>query len=106
MVPASLPRTENVTMPHRVTPLPAVTVHDGGVTRCGLVTFSVRGSDAGTVRAKLADHRINVSVAPLPPSEVSAVLTGQPDAAATVVRASVHYYNTEAEIQRLVRLLG
>jgi cysteine desulfurase / selenocysteine lyase len=86
--------------------LPAVTVHDGGVTRCGIVTFSVQGSDAGTVRSKLADHRINVSVAPLPPSEVSAVLTGQPDAAATVVRASVHYYNTEAEIQRLVRLLG
>ncbi|MDQ0865413.1 aminotransferase class V-fold PLP-dependent enzyme [Arthrobacter globiformis] len=86
--------------------VPAITVHDGGVTRCGIVTFSVRGSDAGTIRAKLAHHRINVSVAPLPPSEVNAVLTGKPDAAATVVRASVHYYNTEAEIQRLVSLLG
>jgi selenocysteine lyase/cysteine desulfurase len=86
--------------------VPAVTVHDGGVTRCGIVTFSVRGSDAGTVRANLADHRINVSVAPLPSGEVSAVLTGKPDTAATVVRASVHYYNTESEIQRLVRVFG
>lgn len=85
--------------------LPAVTVHDGGVIRSGIVTFSVRGSDAGTVRAKLADHRINVSVAPLPSSEVNAVLAGKPCAAPTVVRASVHYYNTEAEIGRLVHLL-
>ena len=60
---------------------------------------------AGTVRAKLADHRINVSVAPLPSSEVNAILAGKPCAAPSVVRASVHYYNTEAEIQRLVHLL-
>jgi cysteine desulfurase/selenocysteine lyase len=85
--------------------VPGVTVHDGGVTRCGIVTFSVRGSDADTVRAKLAHHRINVSVAPLPSGEVDSVLTGKPGAAVMVVRASVHYYNTEAEIQRLVRLL-
>ena len=85
--------------------LPAVTVHDHGITRCGIVTFSVKGSEAGNIRARLADHQINVSVAPRPSHEVQAILTGGSHAAEMVVRASVHYYNTEDEILRLVGLL-
>ena len=85
--------------------LPAVTVHDHGITRCGIVTFSVKGSEAGNIRARLADHQINVSVAPRPSHEVQAILTGGSHAAEMVVRASVHYYNSEDEILRLVGLL-
>ncbi|MFE4836490.1 aminotransferase class V-fold PLP-dependent enzyme [Arthrobacter sp. NPDC056691] len=76
-----------------------VTVHDRGITRCGIVTFTVAGSDAGGIRRLLADHRINVSVAP------RSFPAGTPPEAEMVVRASVHYYNTEAEVQRLVGLL-
>ena len=83
--------------------VPAVTVHDRGIIRCGIVTFSVAGSEAGSIRSRLANHRINVSVAPF--TEAHSVLTQTAQGPETVVRASVHYYNTEAEIQRLVCLL-
>jgi cysteine desulfurase / selenocysteine lyase len=82
-----------------------VTVHDRGITRCGIVTFSVKDSDARNIRARLADHRINVSVAPLSGAQVDSILTGAQQGPDMVVRASVHYYNTETEIQRLVGVL-
>ncbi|MGY2744791.1 aminotransferase class V-fold PLP-dependent enzyme [Arthrobacter sp. UYCu723] len=85
--------------------VPAVTVHDRGITRCGIVTFSVRGSEARNIRTRLAGHRINVSVAPLTSSAVDSVLTGTRQGPEMMVRASVHYYNTETEIQRLVGVL-
>lgn len=85
--------------------LPAVTVHDRGVTRCGIVTFSVLGSDARSIRARLADHRINVSVAPPLSAQLDSVSAGKRPEEDLVVRASVHYYNTETEAQRLVGVL-
>jgi selenocysteine lyase/cysteine desulfurase len=85
--------------------VPGVTVHDRGITRCGIVTFSVKGSDAGNIRTRLADHRINVSVAPVSSAWADSIRTGTQHGPDMVVRASVHYYNTEAEIQRLVGFL-
>jgi selenocysteine lyase/cysteine desulfurase len=85
--------------------VPAVTVHDRGINRCGIVTFSVKGNDARNIRTWLADRRINVSVAPAPSTQVDSVLTGTGQGPDMVVRASVHYYNTETEIQRLVGFL-
>jgi cysteine desulfurase/selenocysteine lyase len=82
-----------------------VTVHDRGITRCGIVTFSVKDSDARNIRARLADHRINVSVVPLPFAQADSLRTGTGPGEDMVVRASVHYYNTETEIQRLVGFL-
>lgn len=85
--------------------VPAVTVHDRGITRCGIVTFSVKGSDARNIRMRLADRRINVSVAPLPFPQIDSSPSGTRQVEEMVVRASVHYYNTETEIQRLVGFL-
>ena len=85
--------------------MPSVTVHDRGIVRCGIITFSVKGNDARNIKANLADHRINVSVAPLFSAQVDCVPTGDTIRGDMVVRASVHYYNTEAEIQRLVGFL-
>ncbi|WAH97392.1 aminotransferase class V-fold PLP-dependent enzyme [Arthrobacter sp. MMS18-M83] len=81
--------------------VPGVIVHDRGITRCGIVTFSVKGSDARNIRARLAEHRINVSVAPAF-FQAGSLPVGTRLGEDMVVRASVHYYNTEAEIQRLV----
>lgn len=84
--------------------VPAVIVHDRGITRCGIVTFSVTGTDARNVRTRLADHRINVSVVPLPAAPAGATPAGR-EGEDLVVRASVHYYNTGAEIRRLAGFL-
>jgi selenocysteine lyase/cysteine desulfurase len=65
----------------------------------------VKGSDAGNIRTRLADHRINVSVAPVSSAWADSIRTGTQHGPDMVVRASVHYYNTEAEIQRLVGFL-
>lgn len=84
--------------------IPGVAVHDRGLDRCGIVTFLVRGRDAEGIRDQLAQHRINVSVAPFLSSPSDPAFQWAP-APAMVVRASVHYYNTEDEIRLLLAAL-
>ncbi|MCZ9880183.1 aminotransferase class V-fold PLP-dependent enzyme [Arthrobacter sp. B2a2-09] len=85
--------------------VPGVIVHDRGIIRCGIVTFSVQGSDARNIRSRLAEHRVNVSVAPSPFAWAYSIPTGTRQGEDMVVRASVHYYNTHTEVQRLVSFL-
>jgi selenocysteine lyase/cysteine desulfurase len=78
--------------------LDGVSVRDLGETRCGIVTFDTTRAGAGEIKAALARERINVTVAP--PS--STLLDARERDLPELVRASVHYYNTEAELDRLV----
>jgi selenocysteine lyase/cysteine desulfurase len=79
--------------------LPGVTVHDKGATRCGIVTFTVEGQEAAAVSERLrSEDRINTSVTT--PSHTQWD-SGERHLPATV-RASVHAYNTEAELDLLV----
>src|SRR4051794_17275194 len=75
-----------------------VTVLDVGRERCAIVTFAVAGVAADSVASSLAAERINVSVSPLTSSRADFAARG---VAADIVRASVHYYNTEEELDRL-----
>ncbi|MFI7579292.1 aminotransferase class V-fold PLP-dependent enzyme [Kocuria kalidii] len=93
------------TLRDRLAAVPAVQVHDRGLVRSGTVTFSVRGRAAGQVQAHLAGQGINVSTAPLPPSAAAHVLDPAARERDVVVRASVHYYNTEEELDRLAAAL-
>jgi cysteine desulfurase / selenocysteine lyase len=78
--------------------LPGVTVADRGAVLGAIVTFSVHGRSAAEVRDALAADRINVSV-----TEASAArLDLDPRGIADLVRASVHYFNTDDELDRLV----
>jgi cysteine desulfurase/selenocysteine lyase len=81
----------------RLRDLPRVTVHDRGAQRCGIVTFSVAGHDAAEVVAALAAQRINVSRS----TPESARFDFEAYDLPVLVRASVHYYNTEAELEAL-----
>ena len=81
--------------------LPGVRVHDRGLRRCGIVTFSVAGTDAAAVQRRLADARVNTSVSLVEYARNDLAARGLPD----LVRASVHYYNTEEELVRLVDAL-
>jgi selenocysteine lyase/cysteine desulfurase len=79
--------------------VPGVTVRDRGARRSGIVTFTQRDRAAADIVTSLAAQKINVrlseqtyrydgGVSPLPR-----------------VRSSVHYYNTEDEISRLIDAL-
>ena len=72
--------------------IPAVTVTDQGAERCGIVTFT-RHRAAGDIKARMAELGINVSVSSGSGMRVSFDRRGL-DA---VVRASVHYFNTEED---------
>ncbi len=74
-----------------------ITVHDAGDEQCGIVTFSVDGVDSPTVKNKLAEKQINVSVG----KAISTLIYMNKKNLDTVVRASVHYYNTETEINTM-----
>jgi cysteine desulfurase / selenocysteine lyase len=78
--------------------LPGVTVADRGETLGAIVTFSVRGRRADDVRAALAAHRMNVSVTDASAARLDLDARGIEE----LVRASVHYFNTDEELDRLV----
>jgi len=73
-----------------------VTVHDLGAERCGIVTFRVAGHEPKAVREALASRRMNVSVSTLHSTRIDMEARGIP----ALVRASVHYYNSEEEVER------
>ena len=78
-----------------------VTVRDLGAVRCGIVTFTVDGVEAGELKERLARERINVTVSP----RSSTLLDSNARALPDLVRASVHYYNTDEELDRLVETI-
>ncbi|MCP4326838.1 MAG: aminotransferase class V-fold PLP-dependent enzyme [Alphaproteobacteria bacterium] len=80
----------------RLDAIPGVTVRDIGRRRCGIVSFTVDGIDADEVKARLGAVAINVSVSTPSSTLLDATERGLPD----VIRASVHYYNDEDEIDR------
>ena len=79
-----------------------VDVHDKGLTRGGIVTFTVDGRSAEQVRATLSSAGINTSVSLPEYARYDMPHRGL----RALVRASVHYYNTEAEIELLLHVLS
>ncbi len=86
----------------RLRTLPGVTVHDLGRTRCGIVTFSAESRAAAALRDGLRAGGINVAVSPPSSTLLDAEARRLPD----LVRASVHYYNTEEEVDRFCAALA
>ena len=75
-----------------------VTIHDPGAVRCGIVTFAVAGVSAAQIKEALTRERINVTVAETSSAVIDALDRQLPD----LVRASVHYFNTDDELERAV----
>ena len=78
-----------------------ITVHDNGEEKCGIVTFSVHGVGSSHVKSELAEKKIHVSVG----LAKSTLIYMNRNGLSTVVRASVHYYNTEEEINGMCEAL-
>lgn len=76
--------------------IPRVQVHDLGLQKCGIVTFTIAGQDPQQIRRNLAAQKMNVSVSGVDSTRLDMDQRGL----TSLVRASVHYYNTEDEIER------
>ncbi|MCW5897846.1 MAG: aminotransferase class V-fold PLP-dependent enzyme [Flavobacteriales bacterium] len=82
--------------------LPGVATRDPGLRKSGIVTFTVDGQDAMAIMKRLAAQRINVTVG----RKEIARLDLEERGLDKVVRASVHYFNTEREVERFVEAIA
>ncbi|MFN2478505.1 MAG: aminotransferase class V-fold PLP-dependent enzyme [Pseudonocardiaceae bacterium] len=85
----------------RLAALDGVHVHDQGLRRCAIVTFAVDGVCARAVQRRLAESGVNTSVSVASSARLDLPRRGLSE----LVRASVHYYNTDNELDRLVDAL-
>lgn len=79
-----------------------VTLHDKGKRKGGIVTFTLAGETPERTKTRLAASGINVSVSSAGSARIDLPHRGL-DA---VVRASLHAFNCEEEIERFVKALG
>ncbi|KAF0124167.1 MAG: acetyltransferase, partial [Xanthobacteraceae bacterium] len=82
--------------------LPGVTIRDLGRTPSAIVSFTFDGMEAAAVVA--AADRAGITIGASNPS--STRLDAEARHLPPLVRASPHYYNTEAEVARLVDLVA
>jgi len=78
--------------------VPGVTVRDLGRKKCGIVSFQKQGESATAMAASLLEKGINVSVTEMLSARIDFAERGLDE----LLRASVHYFNTENEIDRFV----
>jgi selenocysteine lyase/cysteine desulfurase len=86
------------TLREQLAAVPGLTLHDRGIEQCGIVTFSVDGVDVYELAANLRAQQVNISVSTVDFARYDFEARGL----TAVNRASVHYYNTEEELARLV----
>jgi cysteine desulfurase/selenocysteine lyase len=99
-IPAMWERIQELaaTMRQQLAQIDGVSILDRGLVRGGIVTFNVESRQILEVRELLAERSINVSTS----SAFSAPLDMRARNLAGLVRASVHAYNTDDEIDDLV----
>ncbi|MDZ7697307.1 MAG: aminotransferase class V-fold PLP-dependent enzyme [Deltaproteobacteria bacterium] len=78
----------------RLAHLPGITIQDMGRNRCGIVTFTKADETPTEIKKRLTEKHINISVSPARYARLDFDSRGLEELA----RASVHYFNTEAEI--------
>ena len=82
----------------RLSDIPYCNVQDIGKKQSGIVTFTLDNTTPATIKEKLADKNINVSIS----SQASTLIDMQQRNLEEVVRASVHYYNHQNDIDQLI----
>jgi cysteine desulfurase / selenocysteine lyase len=82
--------------------LPGVTVHDQGLRKGGIVTFSKAGIASSDLSARLQAMGMNTSVSHPHWAPLDFAARGLPE----MVRASVHAYNSQDEVARFVAAIA
>ena len=82
--------------------IPGVQPHDLGVKPCGIVTFTVADHQPEAIKQRLAAERINVTTS----TPFSTRLDMERRGLDGLVQASLHYYNSDEEIERFVGVLS
>ena len=85
----------------RLVEIEGVTVRDKGALQCGIVTFDVDGLDSADLKVALARHNVVANVTYRPSTLLDMTQRGLE----SMVRASVHYFNTDDEIDRSADLI-
>lgn len=81
--------------------LPRVSVHDIGEIKGGIITFTMDSISPQEIKNHLSEKGINVSTSP----KSSTLLDMEERNLSSLVRASIHYYNTETEINQFIRVV-
>jgi selenocysteine lyase/cysteine desulfurase len=82
--------------------IPGVQVLDLGPAPCAIVSLLVSGLPAAVVKEALAQQTINVSISVVQDTRIDMERRGLDE----WIRASVHYFNTEEELQALADVVG
>ena len=80
---------------HQLANIPSVELHDLGEKKCGIVTFSCKSKSVEEIQQHLSKMKINVSISLQEYARLDMAKRNLP----ALVRASVHYYNTEEEVE-------
>ncbi|QEX24117.1 hypothetical protein FRZ61_40580 [Hypericibacter adhaerens] len=86
----------------RLAAIPGIGLRDLGRQRCGIVSFTVAGREPRELVPLLRQQHINVSASGPSSTLLDALARRLPD----LLRASVHYYNSETEIDRFVQAIA
>ena len=87
---------------NRLRALAGVCVRDTGTEQCGIVTFDAAHISAQEIKARLRKQAMHVTVSLPSHTLLDAMERHLPE----MVRASVHYYNTESEIDRFCNAIS
>lgn len=87
---------------HKLSQLDGITVRDLGKEKCGIVTFESKRETASALADRLRKDGVNISVT----DRTSAQLDFSSRGLNELARASVHYFNTETEIDRFCKLVA
>jgi len=82
--------------------VPGITVQDRGTIKSGIVTFTSHHLEPAEIKKLLTPNNINVAVGP----RAAALLDMEKRQLQTLVRSSVHYYNSEDEVDLFVNTMS
>ncbi len=88
-------------MREKLQSLEKLQVQDEGLVRSGIVSFTVQGMQTGAVKTALHFAGINVSIA----YQSASLIDMRQRQLPSIIRASVHYYNTTEEIDTFIAKL-